>query len=473
MRSCMLPNITFDELKSCPWKTIISKASNKDCLTYSSLFFDEASKHSEGTAEKRACQLLASLCSMDFADAGNEAYTPMYSGPNGHTVFPQDLSEQHVEALYQFLSEVDDPELKARLADSIWLKKKIYKFESANIAITEYIKTINNLKITSESDAIKRLCRVVNLAYEIGSKEKQQQLLDYVEKYAMNTATNLPYGYHYKLFQILCDRKHGNLQDLAIKCKDIANYHKSINNYHLMRLFLNLHYKFMEISDADSNTLKDIKIEETESYVLQANNESSAMKKTYFLELAINAFRNIKDCSDRINELHTQLIIEQKNVPNEMISFRTTEIDITQIVKESESLVSGLNLFDALIRLSFILNIPSETDLRKKTLYSIQRNPLCHLFQKRFTNEEGKTTGKIAPIDFHNLSINDDIVTAEMFRNMSIQFNFYAEAKILPALDRINIEHSITLDDLNCLLTNNPFIPQGHELLYARGLLAG
>ena len=403
------------------------------------------------------------------------AYIPFFSGSAGRSPLPQDLSEQHVEALYQFLGEVDDPELKARLADSIWLKKQKHKFESAKIAVPEYMKTIESLKSTSEPDAIKRLCRVVSLAHEMGrgGAQQQQETLDYVEAYAMGTSDDLAYGFHYRLFKILCDRKYGDLQKLAIKCKDIAKHHESINSYHLMRSFLNLYHEFIKNSGADSSVLQSVKIEEAESYVSEAKNADSAMKKTFFLELAIKAFRNIPNSSERVDELHARFIVEQQKVPDEMITFTTREIDITQIVNESESFVSGHSLFDALVKLSFILNIPNEATSRAKTLTSIQKNPIPHLGAKRFTNEKGKTTGKVAPIDFNSLSVNDDIVTAEMFHQMSIKFNLDVESKIIPALDKINSEHSITLDALIGLLINNPFVPQGRELLYARGLIAG
>lgn len=472
----MLPDITFDELKACSWKGVVSKASDKNCLAYFSLFSSEASNNADGTAERRACQLLAALCSMDFAwDMGEEAYIPFFSGSAGRSPLPQDLSEQHVEALYQFLGEIDDPELKARLADSIWLKKQKYKFESAKIAVPEYMKTIESLKATSEPDAIKRLCRVVSLTHEMGrgGSQQQQVTLDYVETYAMETPDELAYGFHYRLFKMLCDRKYGDLQKLAMKCKDIANHHESINSYHLMRSFLNLYHDFIKNSGADSNSLQNVKVEEAESYVFEAENADSAMKKTFFLELAIKAFRNIPNSSDRVDELHAQFITEQQKVPDEMITFTTREIDITQTVNESESFVSGHSLFDALVKLSFILNMPNEAASRAKALASIQNNPISHLGAKRFTNEKGKTTGKVAPIDFNSLSIDDDIVTAEMFHHMSIKFNLDVESKILPALDKINSEHSLTLDVLLGFLSNNPFVPQGRDLLYARGILAG
>lgn len=472
----MLPDVTFDELKACSWKKVVSEASEKNCLAYFSLFSAEASNNVEGTAERRACQLLAGLCSMDFAwDAGGEAYVPFFSGSAGRSPLPQDLSEQHVEALYQFLDEVDDPELKARIADSIWLKKQNHKFESAKIAVPEYMKTVENLKATREPDAIKRLCRVVDLTHEMGrgGAQQQKETLSYVETYAMTTPVNLAYGFHYRLLKILCDREYGDLQKLAIKCKDIADYHESISSYHLMRSFLDLYYAFLKNSDADSNDLIIIKIKEAESYISEANNANSAMQKTFFLEMAIKAFRNIPNSSDRIDELHAQLITAQQKVPDEMITFTTREIDITQIAAESESFVSGHSLIDALIRLSFILTIPNEAAFRADALSAIQKNPISHLGAKRFTNEKGKTTGKVPSIDFNNLSITDDIVTAEMFHRMSVKFNLGVESSILPALDKINSEHSITVDTLLGFLVNNPFVPQGRELLYARGIMSG
>ena len=44
---------------------------------------------------------------------------------------------------------------------------------------------------------------------------------------------------------------------------------------------------------------------------------------------------------------------------------------------------------------------------------------------------------------------------------------------IVPAMKQLNFEHSLTLADLVDLVADNPFVPPGHEELFARGFLVG
>ena len=474
----MIQDITIEDLKSCPWREIVNKASQKDCLDYSLLFLEESSKYDEKIAIKNACLLLCRICSICLSHDDKEIFKPIYSNSQDRTMLPQDLPEQYIDVLYKFLSEIDDSELKARIADLIWLKKDKYKIESAHIAIDEYIKSFEVLKLNNEYDAVLRLHRAIYLSYEIQSNDAQQKVVKIVEEYVINTKEELIGIPHYELLKILCKRRLGDQKKLSEKCKRIAFYYENIKCYHFMRDILKIYCKFMKNLDTDFD-MKDIQIKEAESYVLEANNTSSAMTKTIFLEKAIKTFKSIQnfknfpDISNRIDELHAQLIKEQRDIPNELTIIKSSEIDITQLMKEAESLVSGLNLCDALSNLSEIIDMPNEKELRKKSLKIITNNPLSYIFSQKFINEKGKTIGNVSLKEINNLSPNDNIVTADIFRQLNIVLNINVEARILPAIDKIRSERSIILCDLIPFLENNIFVPQGYEKLYARGLLAG
>ena len=48
-----------------------------------------------------------------------------------------------------------------------------------------------------------------------------------------------------------------------------------------------------------------------------------------------------------------------------------------------------------------------------------------------------------------------------------------AQTGIVPAINQMNFEHSLRLEDIVDLVVDNPFVPPGHEELFARGILAG
>ena len=58
-------------------------------------------------------------------------------------------------------------------------------------------------------------------------------------------------------------------------------------------------------------------------------------------------------------------------------------------------------------------------------------------------------------------------------RGAELSFQIRSQTGIAPAINQINFEHSFCLEDLVDLVVDNPFVPRGHEELFARGFLAG
>ena len=58
-------------------------------------------------------------------------------------------------------------------------------------------------------------------------------------------------------------------------------------------------------------------------------------------------------------------------------------------------------------------------------------------------------------------------------RQVDLSYQVTVQTEIVSAMNQLNFEHSLTLADLVDLVVNNPFIPPGHEELFARGFLAG
>ena len=472
----MLPSVTIEELRDCPWASIISQADKKTCFNYWGLFKKKASELEADSPSNRGLLLLEATCSMSLnREIGEPAFIAMFSGPTGRTTLPQDMTDEHLEVFFQLLPDIFDPELKSRIADIIWLNKKAHKFDAAKIAVPEYIKSCEILRINDAYEAVLRICRAVDVACEMGKggSQLQQEALAYAEKYALEISAIEADGHHSPLYRLLSQRKYGDQFGLAKKCAEIAANRGRNQNYHLMRSFLRLQHDFMRNADAPSDDLRSILLVEAESYVSEAQHTPSAIVKSSHLEHAITAFRKIPNSSERVETLHEQLILVQQKINDEMSSVKTEGIDITQLIESAEQHVSGHKFIDALMLLSFIVALPKESQMRANALESIHKNPIHHLMGKKITNEKGKTIGKVPPLEFNCTSENGEIVTTEMFQNISLETNIQAEALILPAMDKIKSEHLISLEILLDIVSNHPFIPDGRELIFARGLLFG
>jgi hypothetical protein len=68
---------------------------------------------------------------------------------------------------------------------------------------------------------------------------------------------------------------------------------------------------------------------------------------------------------------------------------------------------------------------------------------------------------------------SEESLRADMFNNASYARGIHVQALLEPARQQILSEHYVRLDDFLPLLTNNPLVRPGRELIIARGLHSG
>ena len=133
--------ITEKDFHDCGWKDVLSKTSREG---YSSMWqaFSAAARQAmdEGRqAHGKVLWLLADVCSMMLASKSiNEPFKPFMVMEGRRSVIPDDLSETDVAFYAQVVDAVDDPWLKARLADLAWLKQTKRDVRFALAAIDAY-----------------------------------------------------------------------------------------------------------------------------------------------------------------------------------------------------------------------------------------------------------------------------------------------------------------------------------------------
>ncbi len=88
--------------------------------------------------------LFNGICSMALrTDNAEEPFRPLFSGPNGRSMISDDLNDVHLNFLNASLTNIQDEQLKARIGDILWIRRKDHK--AGNIATTAYLKSADAL----------------------------------------------------------------------------------------------------------------------------------------------------------------------------------------------------------------------------------------------------------------------------------------------------------------------------------------
>ncbi len=155
------------------------------------------------------------------------------------------------------------------------------------------------------------------------------------------------------------------------------------------------------------------------------------------------------------------------------MSFDVDVPDLSDATKLSEDRVANLPLRDALVALAFVVN-PTKADLainRTRDRCASGEFFFSQLMAESFINESGATVARSMDFDPSDPVRFEEAILARTFRDAHILWGLNAQGCIDPARRRVLLDHyDISWKDFLNLVVNNPFVPTGREIIYARGL---
>ena len=130
--------LTVDDFAGCGWKEILVGADREGFLEEYHLrqhAFSDAAKQALNEGRQthgKVLELLSDVCSMMLSpNSANEPFKPVVDfrpSGGGRSAIPDDLSEADLVFFAEIVETIDDPWLKARLADLVWLRTREVNF---------------------------------------------------------------------------------------------------------------------------------------------------------------------------------------------------------------------------------------------------------------------------------------------------------------------------------------------------------
>lgn len=396
---------------------------------------------------------------------------------------------------------VIDPEMRARIADILWIckrdREKSRPIQMAKVAVESYLQAAKNLENTeNQKTCNERLQRAAQLAPLVDGKKSTEMrcivishIEQLIDRYAV-VENEFITGSAMQVLQedlrkSLSVIKSNNLPiyaanyaavaaQKAVFAENFQDHHKAYYQKIAYRQIESEWYKIANDKEAERNAR--LNLAEVEVWYAQQalvrKEPSSYIVAAGTLKNAIAAFRKIEDTfgkkqdtSDRIQHLHKQILDYQRESMSRIVTIpiaKPENFDDHEMQKIARDIVRGKPLRDALYSLAFGCKLIRDlADIQVEA----KADKSFHLIPTAFIDKEGKT--KAISGD------GEDSLENSMFRIATFYQCWYALNFIDPARDQICYEHSVHLEDLSFVVVENPFIPKGREPLYARGLLAG
>lgn len=467
--------LTVEDFTASAWREVVDGAEERECNSYQRGFSEKAREAAEAGDAKaeNLFGLLRDIASMCIrSDDPTEPLAPMWQRHDQRSAIPSDF-DPALPFLADILPHIDDPELKARVGDVVWLRRRDHK--AAREAVTAYLAAARLEDGEQWLEAIDRVER----ATDIAARANQPDLLDTItdrikDGLAAFNGSEVSY-LPARLMALLQQRRAGDPTHYANLSQKFAFAAESRDDWHKAREFWDIKANWHKIARED-DLARDARLRSAETFVSEARTRASGdhpshVVAVHFLESAIHGLRATGGQQERIKELHRCMLAHQEKAIAEM-GVISHPMDVSEMVSAAEKAVSGKTLYDALFALALLGRPPRVEHLREQARRHRDEFVFSHIAPIRTVNAMGRVVARRGPL--HTGETEDEAaLCAEVYRNANLTRSLHVQGLIEPARAQINREHDVRVADLLRLVQNNPFVPEEREPFYARGLQAG
>ena len=457
----------------------IRATSKRHCLYYWNDFDTAAAKaEAEEDNEKAStCRILAALCSFQpqFWNKA-EPYEKVRLSGELSGVSIEHLPEDWLIKMKEMAGETEDPALKARLLDLHWLSTKDHT--SCRDAVPAYIESAQRLDCTDDwyygTQEFHRACQLGNFL-GFNNQPAKDARAAVVEALKDETGQHKEkYSRIAWLLKIIWDCG----SDDNTKFANFAEAHGQAclesGDFYTTRRIWKSAVKFWH-SAKDPEASKAIQIKSAQTLVEEARKRSvpgDYLGASKVMEEAIVALRQAGEESSKIKEIQKELRAIQ---PKAMAEMKTIEFssDIRAEVLAMRDEFDSLPLDEALLNLSFGQSLVSLEDLRVQTEAEANQS-ITQFFDGSFYSADARVIHNQKGLVGLEGEDREKSLESQMFTHLNrVIWNWRASSFIDPARQKISEQHRLHKADFVFLVSENPFVPPGHEEVFLRGIHAG
>ncbi|TPQ52973.1 hypothetical protein C2U72_00445 [Prosthecomicrobium hirschii] len=398
----------------------------------------------------------------------------MWQMDGRRSMIPADLSHNDLDAIQCTLHTVADPEFQARVGDLLWLRRK--DFKAARMAVAAYIEAGSRLEDPEHWPAcMERYERGLRLARQIDAKGVlPKSVLAHLEARVRHYDGQDPLFFTCKALELLAEFQFGDFPALAETAGRAAAKSCEGGDFRRARSYFDVQAKLLKLAK-DDEAAEAARVASAETHAQEAENREASgsfMAARSFWEDAVLAFRDRPSLRARIPELQRRLAIAGKKSLDDMKSI-SHEIDIRPMVEHAEAAFKGLALDDALCQLAVFEKPIDPVSIRHQTLKKLEETPLYAHIDAEIYDETGRKIGRRPSISSSDPKERESAIEGFIEQNASFIRGINVMGSFAPAVRTILTEHNVTEKEIEGLIADSGFIPEGRLPLFAKAIADG
>ena len=410
-----------------------------------------------------------------------EPFKPMFQIEDRRGLIPSDMLEEQVDVLANVASSIRNAGLRGRIADVVWFIQR-HRTDSAELAVNSYCDCIDQVRSGQATFAFDdhsawgwhakelavRSARIsLATQWKLGASARLKTLVaDLVSEACENARHNdfvrmvgvdIAYGFTSPADLAVWTENLATRQEIAESTETRQSLWKSAARCHR--------------ANRDNDNHNRCMIEVAKCVEERANQADSAMVAANFLQEAIQILRNLPKGMTR--EYRDRLMFRlqeiRPKISDEMGVF-STEVDLTDLVQHAVTSVRGHswpNVFLALI----LTDLPPEPDeLCQEARQHASEFPLQGHMPIAIHDHQGRVVFRSRGMAGAT-EADGEHLRYLMATNRSHARRVAVAGQINPIRRVIAEEHLIAHDIVVEMLSGSPFIPPGHEHIFARAIV--
>jgi len=388
--------ISADDLRGTLFERLLPIAKERDCEQYSGVLKIEAQKiGDENNKGWQALMLLEGICSYHFTpDDAKAPFKPLWVFPASRGLIPDDFTRGQLDAFGLVCPEIKDSELRARIADVLWLRGRGHTF--AQLAIDSYLESAEILKDSEFwPTPLGRIERALRLSLLLGRGNAYiVKVLAIIEEWIRRySSSDISFRVE-KLVQLLYDFDRPSSIKYADVIREIADKLRDTGDLYSEEKFLALEGKLLLAANNQEGYVNAIQ-RQAEAYFVKAKKHEAGGPDGYLaaawnVEQGIQVLRNGGRPKTEVDEKMQWLHELQAKGMGQMKTMSVGDQDVTETALASIAKVKGKKLEDALLTLAILTASPKVDELRQFAEKTSRDMPLRTLVTRDILNGEGK-----------------------------------------------------------------------------------
>lgn len=484
-------NITAQDFAECGWMEVLSGTVREG---YSTMWQALSGAARQAIEQGRLTQgkvlwLLADACSMTLSPKSlNEPFKPIMVMEGRRTVIPDDLPEVDIAFFAQIVDDIDDPWLKSRLADLVWLKQRPRDVRFALTAIDGY-RAIPLDTETWVRGGDKCWERAISLTRTLkdGAGNRIDEIGSAItEAFQRSNRTDGFLGLWLADLLNTNSLARDQAKTIAQRLESLAREFDEEGDLHRSREYFDASATWYKRAGDDAKAAA-MTVAVAEGWVKEAvarvsSDKPSHMVAASFYENAIQLYRTIPRTEravhrvdERLEELRIHLTESGEKSLDEMGVVKTPGVDISEIVENARKAVRGKEPIEALKAFVSLHGGVNAMKARESAIERIRQHPFQAMFSATVMSGDGRVIAKRPGMSMGATLTEDDevVIRAEMIRDYGILVGIVVQGDIWPALEELLLEHRLSEADFVQLARQSPIVPKGRERLIGKALFAG